>query len=298
MPIEPDFLDRLAGLERALRHRTDSRRQGEQQSPNVGEGLTFSDHRRYTPGDDVRLIDWRVYARTDEHFIKRYEADRDLTVHVLLDSSASMDFGSGAANKFEFGARVGLAFAYFAVAGHDSFRFATIGTDAERLDRGRSTRGELLRLVDGVNGTTPGGRTDFFDALASYARTIRSRSLVVVVSDFLDDPDAIEDGLAALGDSDVLLVHLVAPEERDPDVSGDTVFEDPETGSTQRAYFGGTTAEGYRDRLSEHVDDVEARARRLRAEHVVVDTGADFFDAFGDIWTAREPGTADDIRRV
>jgi len=298
MPIEPDFLDRLAGLERALRHRTGSRRQGEQQSPNVGEGLTFSDYRRYTPGDDVRLIDWRVYARTDEHFIKQYEADRDLTVHVLLDTSASMDFGDGDANKFEFGARVGLAFAYFAAAGHDSFRFATIGTDSERLDRGRSTRGELLRLVDALNGVDPDGRTDVFDALAAYARTIHSRSLIVVVSDFLDDPDAIEDGLAALGDSDVLLVHLVAPEERDPDVSGDTVFEDPETGSTQRAYFAGSTAEDYRDRLSEHVDDVAVRARRFRAEHVVVDTGADFFDAFADIWAAREANPTDDIRRV
>jgi len=298
MPIEPDFLDRLAGLERALRHRTGSRRQGEQQSPNVGEGLTFSDYRRYTPGDDVRLIDWRVYARTDEHFIKQYEADRDLTVHVLLDTSASMDFGDGDANKFEFGARVGLAFAYFAATGHDSFRFATIGTDSERLDRGRSTRGELLRLVDALNGVDPDGRTDVFDALAAYAPTIHSRSLIVIVSDFLDDPDAIEDGLAALGDSDVLLVHLVAPEERDPDVSGDTVFEDPETGSTQRAYFAGSTAEDYRDSLSEHVDDVAARARRFRAEHVVVDTGADFFDAFADIWAAREASPTDDIRRV
>ncbi|WP_144901161.1 DUF58 domain-containing protein [Halobellus captivus] len=301
MSIEPDFLDELARLERSLRHRTDSRRQGEQRSANVGEGLTFSDYRRYTPGDDVRLIDWRVYARTDEHFIKQYEAERDLTVHVLLDSSASMGFGTERANKFEFGARVGLAFAYFAVVGHDSFRFSTIGTDAERLDRGRSTRGELLRLLGALNGTNPADRTAFFDALAAYARTIRSRSLVVVVSDFLDSPDAIEDGIAALGDSEVLLVHLVAPEERDPDVTGDAVFEDPETGSTQRAYFAGSTAESYRERLTEHVDDVAARARRLRAEHVVVDTGADFFDAFADIWAAREARratVAGDIRRV
>ncbi|WP_049985406.1 DUF58 domain-containing protein [Halobellus rufus] len=298
MSIEPEFLDRLAGLERALRHRTGSRRQGEQRSPNVGEGLTFSDYRRYTPGDDVRLIDWRVYARTDEHFIKQYEAERDLTVHVLLDTSASMDFGTGESNKFEFGARVGLAFAYFAAADHDSFRFATIGTDSERLDRGRSTRGELLRLVDALNGVDPDGRTDVFDALASYARTIRSRSLVVVVSDFLDDPDAVEDGLAALGDSSILLVHLVAPEERDPDVSGDTVFEDPETDATQRAYFAGSTAEGYRERLDAHLDEISDRARRLRAEHVVVDTGADFFEAFADVWTAQVAGAADDIRRV
>lgn len=288
MPIEPSFLDELARLEASLRRETGSRRRGEQQSPDVGEGLTFSDYRRYTPGDDVRLVDWRVYARTDEYFIKQYEAERNLTVHVLLDTSASMDFGEGAANKFEFGARFGLAFAYFAVSGHDSFRFSALGADTERLDRGRSTRGELLSVLDRVNGLDPDGRTDFADALAAYAKTIRSRSLVVVVSDFIDDPDAIEDGLAALGQSDVLLVHLVAPEERDPDVAGDAIFEDPESGTTQRAYFAGATAASYRERLDAHVDEIEARARRLRADHAVVDTDADFFESFVEIWRRQE----------
>ncbi|MFA1611041.1 DUF58 domain-containing protein [Halobellus rubicundus] len=288
MPIEPSFLDELARLEASLTRETDSRRRGEQESPDVGEGLTFSDYRRYTPGDDVRLVDWRVYARTDEYFIKQYEAERNLTVHVLLDTSASMDFGDEGEHKFAFGARFALAFAYFAAAGHDSFRVSTIGTDVERLDRGRSTRGELLALLDRLNEVEPDGRTDFAEALATYAKTIRSRSLVVVVSDFIDDPDAIEDGLAALGRSDVLLVQVVAPAERDPDVAGDAVFEDPETGTTQRAYFAGSTAESYRDRLDAHIDDVAARARRLRADHVVVDTDADFFESFAEVWRRQD----------
>jgi len=284
MAIDAGFLDELSRLEATLRRETDSRRQGEQRSPNVGEGLTFSDYRRYTPGDDVRLIDWRVHARTDEYFIKQFEAERDLTVHVLIDASASMAYGEADAHKFEFAAKVGLGFAYFAAAGHDTFRVATVGEGVERLDRRRSTRGELLRLLEVCNGIDPEGATDLGGALESYARTIRSRSLVVVVSDFLGDPDAIEDGLAALGDSDVLLVHVVAPEERDPDATGDTVFEDPETGATHRAYFAGPTVDSYRERLASHLDDVEARARRLRAEHVVVDTGPDFFDTFAAVW--------------
>ena len=284
MALDADFLDELSRLEATLRRETDSRRQGEQRSPNVGEGLTFSDYRRYTPGDDVRLIDWRVHARTDEYFIKQYEAERDLTVHILVDASASMAYGDGDAHKFEFAAKVGLAFAYVAAAGHDTFRIATIGEEVDRLDRRRSTRGELLRLLEVFNGIEPDGRTDFRGALESYAATINSRSLVVIVSDFLEDPDAIEDGLAAVGDSDVLLIHTVAPEERDPDATGDTVFEDPETGATHRAYFAGSTVDSYRERLESHVDDVAARARSLRAEHAVVDTGTDFFDTFAAIW--------------
>jgi uncharacterized protein (DUF58 family) len=284
MGLDADFLDELSRLEATLRRETDSRRQGEQRSPNVGEGLTFSDYRRYTPGDDVRLIDWRVHARTDEYFIKQFEAERDLTVHVLLDASASMAYGEGDADKFEFAAKVGLGFAYVAAAGHDTFRVATIGEGVDRLDRRRSTRGELLRLLEVLDGVDPGGRTDFRGAVESYAGTITSRSLVVIVSDFLEDPDAIEDGLAAVGDSDVLLVQTVAPGERDPDATGDTVFEDPETGATHRAYFAGPTVDAYRDRLRSHVDDVAARARTLQAEHTVVDTGADFFDTFATVW--------------
>lgn len=284
MAIDPEFLDRLSRLEATLRRETDSRRQGEQRSQNVGEGLTFSDYRRYAPGDDVRLIDWRVHARTDEYFIKQFEAERDLTVHILVDTSASMAYGEGDAHKLEFAAKVGLGFAYFAAAGHDTFRVAAINDGVERLDRRRSNRGELLRLLEVLDGIDPEGRTDFRGALESYAGTIRSRSLVVVVSDFLDDPDAIKDGLTAFGDSDVLLIHTVAPEERDPDPTGDTIFEDPETGTTHRAYFAGSTVDSYRDRLETHIDEVAARARTLRAEHAVVDTGSDFFDAFAELW--------------
>jgi uncharacterized protein (DUF58 family) len=93
VPIDPDFLDELDRFDAALDRETAAVRQGEQESPRVGEGLTFSDYRRYSPGDDTRLIDWKLFARTEEYYIKQFEEERNLTVHVLLDSSASMDFG-------------------------------------------------------------------------------------------------------------------------------------------------------------------------------------------------------------
>ena len=123
MALDADFLDELSRLEATLRRETDSRRQGEQRSPNVGEGLTFSDYRRYTPGDDVRLIDWRVHARTDEYFIKQYEAEPDLTVHILLGTSASMAYRQGHADQFQFPAKPGLGFSYVSAAGHGTFPF-------------------------------------------------------------------------------------------------------------------------------------------------------------------------------
>jgi uncharacterized protein (DUF58 family) len=284
MTIDPEFLDELARFDASLKRQSNALVQGEQESANVGEGLTFSDYRRYTPGDDTRLIDWRVYARTEEYFIKQFEEERNLTVHVLVDASASMDYGDGDHHKFEFGAKIGLGFAYLTVEENNDVRFSTVRDYASRLDTGRSNRGELLRVIDLLNETAVTGETSLAEAVEAYASTIHSRSLVVLVSDFLADPDAVEDAIAALGDNDVLLVHVLAPGELDPDAVGDTIFEDSESADTRRSYFGGSVARQYRTRLDAHVDEVAARARDLRADHVLLDTGTDFFDAFAAAW--------------
>jgi uncharacterized protein (DUF58 family) len=288
MTIDPSFLDELDRFEAALDRETSALHQGEQQSPRVGEGLTFSDYRRYSPGDDTRLIDWKLFARTEEYYIKQFEEERSLTVHVLLDTSASMDYGAGATHKFEYGAKIGLGFAYLTAEEHNDFQFGTFGPDdaVERVDTDRSNRGEVLRLIDVLNGTDPAGRADLETALSAYADRIRTRSLVVVVSDCLDDAGAIESGVAALArnDADVLVVRVVAPDERDPDVAGDALFVDPESGRSRRSYFSGSLAEAYRSRLDAHIDDVSERVTGLGEDHVIVDTGTEYFDSFASVW--------------
>jgi uncharacterized protein (DUF58 family) len=282
--IDPAFLDELGRFDAVLKRKTTSRYQGEQESPNVGEGLTFSDYRRYAPGDDIRLVDWRVFARTEEFFIKQFEEERNLTLHVLLDASASMDFGEEETHKFEFGAKLALGFAYLFVEENNQFRFSVFTDRSRRLDTGRSSRGELLQLVELLNETPPEGTADFEAALESYAASVSTRSLVLVVSDFLGDADALESGLAALARNELVLVQVLTPDELDPAVSGDTIFEDPESDSSLRTYFGSALASQYRNRLDDHVDDVAARAEALGAEHTLVDTGTDFFDAFASVW--------------
>ncbi|WP_299264362.1 DUF58 domain-containing protein [Halorientalis sp.] len=287
--IDPTFLDELARFDPSVQRRVDAVQQGEQRSTEVGEGLTFSDHRKYTPGDDTRLVDWRVYARTEELYIKQYEAERNLTVHVLVDASRSMDFGGdrearATPNKFEYAAKLGLGFAALAAAEQNDFRVSLLGETFERIDRGRSTQGEVLRLIEQLNKTEPSGETDFRTACADYAATIDSKSLVLVASDFLDDTAEIEAGLAALQRNDCTLAHVLSPDERDPPAQGDTIFRDPEADRRLRTYFGANVERRYRDRLQEHLDEVEAVGDRVGARHVAVDTGEDFFDTFGEVW--------------
>jgi uncharacterized protein (DUF58 family) len=282
--IDPAFLDELDRFDVSLKRDIASQYEGEQESREVGEGLTFSDHRQYVPGDDTRLIDWKLYARTDELYVKQYEAERNVTLHVLLDTSASMDFGEGDRNKFEYGAKLGLGFAYLFAEENNDFRFSTFGTDVERLDTGRSNRGELLRVIDLLNERTPADRTDFEGTLSPYADRIHSRSLVLVVSDFLGDPEDVAASAAALARNEVVFAQVLSPEELDPDATGDTIFEDAESAAEVRTYFGGSQASRYRERLRAHVDEIGTRCEELQVGHVLVDTGEDFFDSFSRLW--------------
>ena len=295
--IDPAFLDETERFGTSLKRETDAVRQGEQRSPNVGEGLTFSDYRRYVPGDDTRLVDWKLYARTEEYYIKQYEEERSLSAHVLLDASGSMDFGGGVTDdgdtdrtavgdeyKFEYAAKIGLGFAYLFAQENNDFYFSVFRDSTDRLDAGRSNRGEVLQAVDTVNDIGPRGPGDIETALQEYADRITSRSLVVVVSDFLDDPDAIEAGVSSLAPNDVVLAQTLSPEEHDPDPTGDTIFEDLETNETQRTYFGGSLAEQYRSRLDSHVDRIRDLSLSMGAQHEVLSTGDDFFDSFASVW--------------
>ena len=284
MTLEPDFLSELDRFESARKRKISSRFAGEQETERIGEGLTFADFRRYSPGDDTRLIDWKIFARTDELFIKQYEAERNYTVHVLLDASGSMDFGDGSAHKFEFGAKIGLGFCYLTADEHNDFRFSVFTDEPDRLDAGRSNRGEVMSLVDRCNEVTLGGTSDFAQALETYTDSIQNRSLVIVVSDLLGDPDAIDAGLEALSRNELIIARVQAPGERDPRAHGDTIFEDLESDARRRTYFGGRTAQSYRERLAEHVTAVAERCENLRARHELVETDTEFFDAFTEVW--------------
>jgi len=282
--ITPEFLAELDRFEAARDRRARSERQGERTTEAVGEGLTFADYRRYEPGDEPRFIDWNLYARTDELYVKQFEAERNFTVHVLVDASASMDFGDGDAHKFEYAAKLGLGFAYLTAREHNDFRFAVFDSAADRLDRGRSNRGEVLGLIEECNAVDPDGEAAFEAALADYAATIDSKALVVVCSDFLADVDAVETGLEALASNQLVVAHVVAPGERDLPTAGDTLFEALESDESLRTYVGKRFERGYRERFDDHADAVEEAARDLRARHERVDTGAPVFDSFGDLW--------------
>lgn len=282
--IEASFLDELARFDTRLNRRLSGTLTGEQQSQALGEGRTFSDYRRYAPGDDTRLVDWKVYARTEELYVKQFESERDLTMHLLVDATGSMDFGAGSTNKFEFAAKIAIGFAYLAVAENNDFRVALVTDTARRLGSDRSNRGAVFELIDECNAVAPAGEGDLGTALREYAVSIDSRSLVLVASDFLTDPDSLERGLAALSRNECTLAHVLAPAERDPPAYGDTIFEGLEQAIRTRTYFGPRRRQQYQRRLTAHVAEIGERSEATGARHVEIDTGEDFFGAFVRVW--------------
>ena len=282
MAIDPDFLATLDRFDASIDRRSSALQRGEQRSTEIGEGLVFSDHRQYVPGDDTRLIDWTVYARSDELYVRQFETERNLTVHVLLDRSESMAFADR--SKFEFAAKIGLGYCYLFAAEHNDFRLSTLGARHERLDSGASTTGALLPVIDRLNEVALRGQADVEAALSEYAETIASRSLVVIASDCLLDPEAFESGLAALSEHDVVVVHAVAPEELSPPVDGETIFEGLETETSLRTYFSPRKQRQYRKRLSAHWDAIESAAVAQGGEYVRATTDEPFYEAFERAW--------------
>ncbi len=267
-----------------MKRKVNSIFQGEQESSEKGEGLIFADHRNYVPGDDTRLIDWNLYARTGDYYIKQFEEESNLTTHVLLDASGSMEYGEGEQNKFDYAAKVGLGYAYLTAAENNDFRFSVFTDRFERIDSGRSNKSEVLSLIELLNETEPDGRAEFGDALSEYASTIGSRSLVVVVSDFVGELEGIRNGIDALSENYLRLVCTLSNDEIELPVSGDTIFEGIETESSLRTYISNRTRDRYKEVLDEHLGEVEEHAESRGASYVLLDTGDEFFDSFTRAW--------------
>ena len=161
--IDVSFLDQLGRVDLMLKRKVHSQYAGERTSSNVGDGLVFSDYREYMPGDDFRQIDWSLYARTDKHFIKRYEEEKNMTLHVLLDSSASMDFGKKT-TKFEYGAMIGLGFSFLSIKANERFDFSTF-SDKMDLIRPKKGKNALLEILDFLNHKKVKGESNFYNSL-------------------------------------------------------------------------------------------------------------------------------------
>ncbi len=217
---------------------------GERRSTKRGTSIEFADYRNYVRGDDIRRIDWNVFARLDKPFIKLLEEEEDLAVHVLLDTSRSMNWPDGSlgendpeqTNKFIYAVRLAAALSYIALTAGDRLTVSTLPVDARYVEQfGPSRgRGHTMRLLTFLAGLESEGVTDLNDALRGYARRARRPGLALIISD-LFSPAGYQDGIGELQGRgyEVAVLHVMSPDELDPPLAGDLRLLDVETGMPQ-----------------------------------------------------------------
>ena len=280
--IDTSFLNQLDRFSLIVNKRITSNYVGERKSVFTGRGTTFKDHRIYAPGDDIRTVDWRVYARTDDLYVKRYEEERNLSVHIIIDGSASMNFGTPA-TKYDYAAMLGLGFAYLAMKSNEKFQFASFSNKLDMIKPKRGMR-QLASMLAHLNSTKPQGITNFYDAVLQYRKAINTRSFIVIISDFLFDAATIEKALYLLGSNhDIKLIQVLDRVERDMKLEGDLRLKDSESNALLRTYISPRLRNDYQNLLDTHTVKINSICSRLGVEFYTTTTDTPLFDVFFDV---------------
>ena len=276
--INTQFLDQLSRFNLVVKKRVTSNLTGPRRSISGGHGLTFKDYRIYAPGDDIRLIDWRVYARTDNLYIKVHEEERNLTVHIIIDRSASMDFGKPI-SKFDYASMIGVGFAYLALRDNERFQFSTF---ADTLDIFQPKRGmsHLAAMVQHLNSIKSTGNSKLVDTIRQYKKVIGSRSLLVLASDFLVNIDEIREAFYLLGDHEIKIIQVLDRTEKELKMEGDMKLIDSETKGMLRTFISPRLRMQYQQQLDEHCAKIEEVCNKLNIHYHLAITDTPIFDTF------------------
>jgi len=252
---------------------------GLHQSPSRGFSIEFSEHRKYVAGDDPKDLDWAAWAKTDRLYVKTYQAETNLAAYLLVDVSRSMAYGgadgsgpgadaSAGITKLDYARSLAAAIGYLLAYQHDAVGLGLIGSDLERLMPARATRRHLVRVFSELALAEGCSKTSLAPALHAVARRVKRRSLMLLISDLVDEPEPVFDALRHLAfrGHDIVVFQVLDPVERRLGIRGPVVLEDPETGRRIA-----TDADHIRGAYTQRVEAFVERWRRGVAE-----AGGDF----------------------
>jgi uncharacterized protein (DUF58 family) len=225
--LDPQFMARLDQLDLVSRKVLAGKMKGERRSKRRGQSVEFADYRNYVFGDDLRFIDWNIYARLDRLFLKLFLEEEDLALYILLDVSKSCDYGNP--NKAEYMKRVAAALGYIGLVNYNRVTIAAVA-DGVVADTGAMRgRRKVAQMIDFIGKLKPAGASHFTEAAKRFALAHRMKGVCVVLSDFFIK-DGFENGLryVAGGRYDLFAVQCLSPQEIDPDLQGDLKLRDVE----------------------------------------------------------------------
>lgn len=270
--LRPEVTDRIRRLELSARRVVEGFLSGMHRSPYFGQSVEFLQHRQYTFGDEIRHIDWKVYARQDRLHVKQYEEETNLRLHLLVDRSGSMAYGDGESNKFDYSATLAASLAYLALRQQDATGLFTFDSQVRDVLPAKSNRQQLTRLLTMLQSVGADGRTDLPKVAREVTQAIARRGLIVIVSDLLGIDELVE-GLRVIRarGHDVVLFHVLHDDEIDFNFSGATRFEGLESADflncNPRAL-----REGYLEAMNAFLDQTRKACGRLSIDYMLVRT--------------------------
>lgn len=230
--VDPETLMRIRNLQLRARVVVEGFYNGLHRSPFHGFSAQFSEYRQYVRGDDLRYVDWKLYARSDRHYIKRYEDETNLRCYLLVDRSQSMDFGSLSYRKSDYATTLAATLAYFLNRQRDAVGLLTFHESLGEYVPARYRTGHFHRLLVGLETPLSGKRTDLVAPIQQIAEITRRRSLVVLISDLLADPRELQKSFGSLRSCghEIIVFQIADPAELDFDFQNPALFRDLESG--------------------------------------------------------------------
>jgi len=269
--VDPKVLARISDLELLARSVVDGFINGLHRAPFFGASVDFAEHRGYVPGDDIRHVDWRLYARTDRYFIKQYEADTNANFSVLLDVSKSMGFSSHEITKLEYAKYLAACLAYLSQRQRDRVGIVTFDEDVvTHVPVSAKHFNVLLHTLDRAEATRPGRLLANLTRLAEH---FKRRSIVALMSDLYENPDDLLEALRpyrSLG-NDLVIFHVLDPAEITFPYSDPSRFVDAESGE-EVPVVPEVFAEQYREMIRTHIETLRSRCSDSRIDYVLLDT--------------------------
>jgi uncharacterized protein (DUF58 family) len=270
--IDPAVLAKIGNLEFVARSVVDGVINGSHRSPYFGASVDFAEHRGYVPGDDIRRVDWRVFARTDKYYIKEFEADSNANFSVLLDVSKSMAFGTRI-TKLDYAKTLAACLTYLVSKQRD--RVGLVTFDEEILDHVPPSAKHVdvvLHTLDRVQAKRPGR---FGVPIRKLAEHFGRRGIVVIISDFYEEPDEVLDAVSLIRyrGNDVILFHVLDPAEIDFSFDDASSFEDLESGE-QLPVVPDALREQYRAMIREHIAALTTKSAAQRVDYNLLNTAA------------------------
>jgi uncharacterized protein (DUF58 family) len=284
--VDPTVLARISNLDLLARTVVDGFINGLHRSPYFGASVDFAEHRGYVPGDDIRRVDWRLFARTDRFYVKEYEADSNANFAVLLDVSRSMRFASHGLSKLDYAKYLAACLTYLAHRQRDRVGIVTFDeTIVDHVPCSAKHLDLVLFALERAEARRAGGLAPLKPMAEHFGR----RGILVVISDLYDEPDAVVDALKALRfrGNDLIVFHVLDPAELVFPFGDASSFEDLETGE-QIPVVPETLAEDYRAMMRQHIEALSAKCAELRIDYALFDTSKPLDYALFSYLSARD----------